>query len=66
MDHMAQRYHLLPSQILRKADSLDYVVMTAAMQWEHQRNNSEEAQPKSGQKLTQQQLQQMIDRVRNR
>lgn len=68
LDHIATRYHLLPSQVLEQADTLDYLVMDVAISWH--RAQQEAAETGSGQKavpnLPVNKLQDMIERVRNR
>lgn len=34
LDTMASRYHVLPSEIMQKADTLDVYVMDVALSWQ--------------------------------
>ena len=33
LDNLATRYHLLPSEVLQRGDTLDVMVMEASQQW---------------------------------
>ena len=44
LDSLASRYHLLPSEVLRRGDTLDILVLDTALQWH--RMKEEEARAK--------------------
>jgi hypothetical protein len=68
LDNLAQRYHLLPSEALGRASSFDLYVLNISTLWHNYKQ--EEAENKSkglaapSPKLTQQQMQAMLDNVR--
>jgi hypothetical protein len=68
LDSLATRYHLLPSEVLRRSDTLDILVIDTAMSWH--RMQHEQAQAKAEGKAVQpnsipvNKLKEMIDRVR--
>lgn len=70
LDTMAQRYHCLPSEILRSADTVDLYVLDVAMSW--QRHQHEEAQrkqagaPAPAPELSINKMKEMIERVKKR
>jgi len=68
LDYLATRYHLLPSQVLEQADTLDYLVMDIAQAYErYQREKSEarsRGQAPPAPDLPINTLQDMIERVR--
>ena len=68
LDNLATRYHLLPSQVLQQADSLDVMVMDVAEAWARYRQEQQQARD-SGQappapNLSINKMQDMIKRVR--
>lgn len=69
LDSLAHRYKLLPSEVIQRGDTLDVLVMETTLQW--QRRQRELAEAKSSgkappaAKLTQQQMQAMLARVRS-
>lgn len=70
MDTMASRYHLLPSQILSKADSLDVLVLDTAIQF-HNAQVKKAQQKSEGNKpitpdLPSEQLTKMLNKVRGK
>lgn len=68
LDSLATRYHLLPSQVLTQADTLDYYVMDVAHSYEQYQRQLAEAKV-SGKpmpaNLTVDQMQNMLERVKN-
>jgi hypothetical protein len=43
LDNLATRYHLLPSQVLSQADTLDFLVMDVVLAYDRYRSDQEEA-----------------------
>jgi hypothetical protein len=69
LDGLATRYHLLPSEVLSRADTLDVLVMEVALDWHNQRMERarDSAEGKStAPKLPQDQLKAMIDAVKRK
>jgi len=70
LDSLAHRYKLLPSEVIQRGDTLDVLVMETTLQW--QRRQREAAEAKStgrappAPKLTQQQMMDMLKRVKER
>jgi hypothetical protein len=69
LDTLATRYHLLPSEVLARSDTLDYFVMDVAISWHN--SQQEEAQAKADgkpaqKKLSVDQMQEMINKVRKK
>ncbi len=68
LDTMAQRYHLLPSEIMRRADTLDMYVLDVAMSWHRYQQEVAQAQqegrPPPAPDLTINKMKEMIERVR--
>jgi hypothetical protein len=68
LDSLATRYHLLPSQVLRQADSLDLMVYDVAVSYEaymrDQAQRRESGLPPRNPELSVNTMQQMIDKVR--
>jgi hypothetical protein len=67
LDSMGTRYHQLPSDIMNRADSLDYYVMDVAMSYHRQQQQQAEqaqggVQPHAN--IPVNKLQEMIERVR--
>lgn len=69
---MATRYHLLPSQVLLTADSLDFLVMDVAStyqryQMEQERNKNAQASGAApvAPQIPVNKLKEMVERVRN-
>lgn len=65
---MATRYHLLPSEVMERASTLDIYVMETALSW--QKYNEDQASAKANghpptPALSQKQMQEMLDRVRS-
>lgn len=68
LDSLATRYHLLPSQVLEKSDTLDILVMDVASAWHIQQREKAEAEAQgkvAPAKLSQDTMKQMIERVKN-
>ena len=66
---MAQRYGVLPSQVLLHGDTIDYFVMDVAMAWHDYQHAKEDAKsrglpPPAPRGLTVNKMQEMIERVR--
>ena len=66
LDHLAQRYHLLPSQVLAQANTLDLRCMEIGSAWarEQDPNQRKKIQAERREDLTPDQMQQRIDQVR--
>jgi hypothetical protein len=66
---LATRYHLLPSEIIQRGDTLDVLVMEVAQSWQHKQRELAEARA-SGRappapKLSVEQMQSMIEKARS-
>jgi hypothetical protein len=69
LDGLATRYHLLPSEVLCRADTLDVLVMEVAMNWHNQQMERHRAKAEgksTAPKLPQDQLKAMIDAVKRK
>jgi hypothetical protein len=70
VDALASRYHLLPSEVLSKADSVDIYVMDAALTYRKYMEDEELHKSGKGPKPTpvvpEVQLQEMLSRVRSK
>lgn len=68
LDNLATRYHLLPSEIVRRADALDVLVMDVAVSWEQYQRDVQAAKARGlappAPKMNQQELQAMLEKVR--
>jgi hypothetical protein len=68
LDSLATRYHLLPSQVLRQADSLDLMVYDVAVSYDRyqreQAQRRESGLPPPNPAISVNTMQQMIDKVR--
>lgn len=68
LDNLAHRYNLLPSEAICRANTFDLFVLDVSARWSNRReqiaNGSEPATAKP--QLSQEQMQAMIDRVRNK
>jgi hypothetical protein len=64
LDSLAQRYHSLPSELLRTADTLDLRTMLVAQAWTHRQSESDNKPAKAN--LTQEQMMAMIERTRQK
>lgn len=67
LDALGTRYHKLPSEVLRRSDTLDILIFDVAVTW--QRNQEELAQAKAEgkpapAKLSVEQMKEMIARVK--
>lgn len=69
IDNISTRYHKLPSEILANATTFDLLVANTGIQWQQKQQEDAEAEasgkPKA-QKLTQQEMLDMIKRARER
>jgi hypothetical protein len=70
LDGLATRYHLLPSEVLERGDTLDVLVMDVSMTWldqemEKKRAVSEGRAP-IPKKMSTETLQAMLDKVRKK
>lgn len=61
---MASRYGLLPSEVLTRADTLDVYILNTVVTYQHQQAEANGEKPVP--KLTQKEMQAMIDRVRSK
>lgn len=66
IDNLASRYHCLPSQVLAQATTFDLRVCEVATEWINRRNNPDLAKEPKKPELTQQQMKDMITRVRKK
>lgn len=70
LDSLATRYHLLPSQVLQQADTLDIMVMDVAHGYDRylrERNSAQAAgQPPPAPPLSVNKMQEMIQRVKGK
>lgn len=68
LDFVAQRYGVLPSELMRRGDSLDMVVAQLGQQWIVKKQEEAEARmrggPKPAPQLSQEQMMDMIKKVR--
>jgi hypothetical protein len=68
LDGVATRYHLLPSEVMARADTLDLLVMDVAQGWHNYQQKKVQArasgEPESVPDIPLNTLQQMIERVR--
>jgi len=67
IDNLASRYHLLPSDVLSKANSFDLEVLNISSRWE--RHKFEQQNPdikKESPKLSVEQMQEMLNKVKNK
>jgi hypothetical protein len=67
LDTMASRYHLLPSEIIAKGDSLDYYILDAALSWHRQTEQKARAEVEGKPapvSMPVNKLQDMLDKVR--
>ena len=66
LDHLARRYHLMPSQVLAQGTTLDLRCMEIGSAWarEQDPNQRKLIQAERREDLTQEQMQQRIDQVR--
>lgn len=66
LDNLSTRYHCLPSEVLATATTFDLRVSEIATMWFNRQNNPEEYAAAQRARLTETDMQSMIDRVRNR
>lgn len=68
LDAIGTRYHLLPSEVVSRADTLDYYVMDVSMSYQRLQQERAEAKahgrPPPAQDLPLNKLQEMMERVR--
>jgi hypothetical protein len=62
LDAMASRYHLLPSEVLQRATTIDLNVLERSMQYRNEMSDPDRA--KRPPKLTQEQMLAMLDQVK--
>lgn len=69
LDGLGQRYSLLPSEVMQRADTLDLYVMDAALAWQRYSQEQAEAEskglPKPAPKLSEGDMLKMMERVKN-
>ena len=63
LDAMAQRYGILPSQLLREGDSFDITVMDVALTYQNYKNK-DSAQQYDAKYLDQEALQKKLEKAR--
>jgi hypothetical protein len=69
LDSLASRYHLLPSEVLRRGDTLDILVLDTALQWHHMKEQEARAKAEGKPmptKMPVNKLQEMLDSVRQK
>lgn len=70
VDALASRYHLLPSEVLARADSVDVYVMDAALSYrkylEEDELHKQGKGPKPVPVVPQEKLQEILNRVRSK
>jgi hypothetical protein len=70
IDALATRYHLLPSEVLVKADTLDVMVMDMSVSWHNYKIECEQAEangkPKPAPKMSANKLQAMMAAVKGK
>jgi hypothetical protein len=68
LDSVATRYHLLPSEVMARADTLDLMVMDVAQGWHHYQQRVADARnqglPPPAPDIPLNKLQEMLERVR--
>lgn len=65
LDHLAQRYHLMPSQVLAQGTTLDLRCMEIGSAWAREQDpRQRKTMTKPREDLTPEQMQQRIDQVR--
>jgi hypothetical protein len=68
LDGLATRYHLLPTEVLSRADTLDYIVMDVAVTWMNYQQAVAHAkasnQPPPAPPMSINKMQEMMERVR--
>lgn len=62
LDHLSERYGVLPSEALSRCSTLDFMVMDLATKWSVERTKPKDEAPK----LTSEQMQAMILRAREK
>lgn len=68
LDAVAQRYGVLPSELLQKGNSLDITIANLAQEYVNRKNAETNGQsiPKRAPNLSQDEMQAMIDRVKKK
>jgi hypothetical protein len=67
LDSMAERYGILPSECLQRANTLDLTVLTAAVSYRNELNEAAANNAVPGHKQpTQEEMIAMLERARNR
>lgn len=70
IDAIATRYHLLPSEVIMRADTLDVAVMDMAQSWHNYKMECAQAEaqgkPKPAPKMSVNKLQAMMDAVKGK
>ena len=69
LDNLAHRYHCLPSEALARATTLDLHCLDISVKWElhkHEQSNSGQSTPKPAPKLSEQEMLDMVKRVREK
>ena len=70
LDNLATRYHLLPSQVLATADTLDFLVMDVVLAYNRYEQDKADAKRKgvapTAPNLPLNTLQEMVERVKKR
>jgi hypothetical protein len=70
LDGLATRYHLLPSEVIQRADTLDVLVSETAQAWQRRQRELAEAKAHgrapAAPRLSQDEMQAMLSRVRKK
>lgn len=68
IDAIAHRYHVLPSEVMARADTLDYVVMDVAQTWHNYQQEKamakSQGRPPPAPPMPLNKLQDMMERVK--
>lgn len=64
IDNLASRYHCLPTQVLAQGTTFDLRVCEIATEWANRRSNPDLVKQAKKPQLTQQQMMDMIAKVR--
>lgn len=69
IDNLANRYKLLPSEVLNRSDLFDVYVMDTALSWERYQQELEQAKSQGraapAPRISQDQMLKMMERVKN-
>lgn len=66
LDNLAHRYNCLPSEALAKGSTFDLHILDVSAKWARYQNDLIEGRVEKKPKLSQEQMKQMLERVRAR